>query len=154
LAHGLDRWAHSLERQRFPRGEVGDLGGVDVLAQVVVELPGHGAGWACDDEGSAIAQVGECGNGDGSPHVADGEPSGRIAERASEPRLIAQQGRQCPQIHERSPRFVGRAVAPVTTNPMEVSHGGFDPHGDDRFHGIGGNGNRDVEQIALSGGNA
>jgi hypothetical protein len=91
LSHRLDAGAHPLERQGLPCREVHDVAGGHELAEVVVELAGAGARGAGDHERPATRQLGQRGDRHRPCHLDDGDPGRRIAERARQPRLVAQQ---------------------------------------------------------------
>ena len=87
-AHGLDRRAHAFERERLPGREVGDLVVADVLAQVVVQLSGHGAGGAGDDERPVVGQVREGGDRDRPRHLDDREARLWVGQRSRQARFV------------------------------------------------------------------
>ena len=84
-AHRLDARADPLERQRLPRREQHDRVGGQELAQVVVQLPGVGAGRRGDHQRMAVAELSERGDRDGARRFRHGDERGRVAERLCQP---------------------------------------------------------------------
>ncbi len=70
--HRLYVGADALKGQRFPPGEKCEFFFVEELAEIAVELPRHCAGWAGDEQRSAIRERGECGDRDRSCNLDDG----------------------------------------------------------------------------------
>ena len=94
LSHGLDARADAFERERLPAGEQRNVVLGDKLHEVVGKLGGHCAGRASNDEGSAVRQVGERRNSDGSSDFDDGEARIGFAECSGEAGFAPQQAGQ------------------------------------------------------------
>ena len=72
LPHRLYVGADAFKGERFPPGEKCEFFFVEELAEIAVELPRHCAGWAGDEQRSAIRERGECGDRDRSCNLDDG----------------------------------------------------------------------------------
>src|SRR5690606_5938968 len=96
----------------------GHLVGADELAEIVVQLAGHRAGGGRDHERRVRREMRQRGDRERPRNLVDRQAGRRVAERANEPGLIAQQWGERGQGHGRE---WNRCIATVIPDSRMVS---------------------------------